>query len=718
MDILQLLKNWFMSEKSDLEPSLLAYVLLFTTKNVTGLIIIMEHLTTFWNEDEARNKAKCTELLAQVVLPSQSDLDSKSVQAIISFLTRGLKDVTTAGRSIDILSILINAEHIQRTDVILLCDAIFKNVQMKKLPQNSRWKVFNILDTALEKYSLELQASKVNFIEGFIDCMDGEKDPRNLLIAFHLFRTLIDKFDISQHVEELFDVVFCYFPISFTAPAGDILGITSSELKESLRRCFAATPYFGYFATPLLIEKLMKSTGTAKKDAMETISLCTPAYGANVILPHVDELFKALVKEVYQGTDITTVNIALNTIYHVVATLATGVSIANIRDPVEKSIGSLLDQCVDKLSEPELKNARSASHILRAVASASDPACTSVTHAVLPVLYEKYSPRDPIIRQKAILDILTELLTASKNLYGSIENLEYDRDFQTPLLIYKQQIMQIFVLSLIESSAEDASLMESCLRGIHEMISMKQFLNNGEIDITVNHLSRLLIDRGNQLKSLILPTLKIVAKAYPTILRKHTFPMLFHLLPSEATPVISDNYKEVLEMIEILGLYPATFKIIVASLMENLNYACYSIGVYNSEYVHAIAHTILHLYKSTSADKEILQYGIKSLIPLFMKKCIEYSTTSDKHWYLDIDLLNIFSMIIAVTVRQSRTSEQEEAVNDLFRQLDYSTLLISPRTFLLEILKTIQNTTSDNKRASLTKLFATIINKWADGKYQ
>jgi hypothetical protein len=60
-------------------------------------------------------------------------------------------------------------------------------------------------------------------------------------------------------------VVFCYFPISFAAaPQNDILGITTADLKDSLRRCLAATPYFAYYATPLLIEKLLSTTGSAK----------------------------------------------------------------------------------------------------------------------------------------------------------------------------------------------------------------------------------------------------------------------------------------------------------------------------------------------------------------------------------------------------------------------------------------------------------------------
>lgn len=258
--------------------------------------------------------------------------------------------------------------------------------------------------------------------------MDGEKDPRNLLVAFELVRTIIDRFDISGHIEDLFEIVFCYFPISFASSNNDD-PITTEDLKQSLRHCLASTPYFAYYATPLLIEKLMRTTGSAKKDVMETIALCAPAYGAHAILPHAQDLFDALVKVVYQGSESGMVEVALDTIHQVVATLGTGISIANIRDPVEKAIECLLQQCVGELKEPELKKARSAASILRAAASASDPACTSVTHTALPIIYQQYQVTDTAIRQKAILDILTELLLASKTLYGSVEDIGYGKVF-------------------------------------------------------------------------------------------------------------------------------------------------------------------------------------------------------------------------------------------------------------------------------------------------
>ncbi|KAK4512647.1 uncharacterized protein ATC70_003351 [Mucor velutinosus] len=754
MDISQKLTEWFASERSEVEPSLLAYVLLYSTKNLTGLVDVLKCLASFWDEGDAVCRTKCIELLAQVVTPSQSSLDSTTNNAIIQFLSERLDDPVLVPRFVDIFSILIQSDNISSTDALQLCNAIFTHIKVKKLPQQSRYKILIILGKTLEKYALETQRSKVNFIGGFINCMDGEKDPRNLMVAFELVRAIIDRFDISRHIEDLFDVVFCYFPISFAAPANDPFSITTEDLKDSLRRCLAATPYFAYYATPLLIEKLLSTTGSAKKDAMETIGLCAPAYGAHAILPHAQDLFDALVREVYQEADASMVQVALDAIHNVVATLGTGISIANIRDPVEKAIDSLLHKCVEELKEPELKNARSAAYILRAAASASDPACTSVTHTALPIICQQYKTTDPTIRRKAILDILTELLVASKKLYGSVEDVGYDRDFQTPLLMYKQQILQVFMLSL---DTADIVLKQASLKGIHEMVLMKQFLKGEEVNMTVDQLTGQLMQEDAQLRALSLSTLGVVSKLYPMILGQRTFPALLECLPSLDNPIISENYRNRLDEIQVLGAHPAVFKIIVQSILEKVDFACRHVGKDNCGFVHDMALTLLKIYKAASKDCEIVIYGRTALLPTVLAECIKSVSGNEGSWYLDNTLIEIFAMIAAITTRLSSSSEQQTSINDAFTlfvqgdasQLDQNihidslpifgdittlpsaidiTLLFtaiisncsktvqlptpSLSGFMTNLIQTAIQTPSEMKRLALSKIAASIINKW------
>ena len=93
------------------------------------------------------------------------------------------------------------------------------------------------------------------FLDGYTELADGEKDPRNLMITFAIDRVLCIEFDISGHVEvrnlyqtnwqvvlnvpqALFNITFCYFPITFKPPPDDPYGITTEDLKIALKSVF------------------------------------------------------------------------------------------------------------------------------------------------------------------------------------------------------------------------------------------------------------------------------------------------------------------------------------------------------------------------------------------------------------------------------------------------------------------------------------------------
>lgn len=51
------------------------------------------------------------------------------------------------------------------------------------MSQPNRKLVFEILANLLRNYLPEIQQMKADFVFGFIQTMDGEKDPRNLVCA-------------------------------------------------------------------------------------------------------------------------------------------------------------------------------------------------------------------------------------------------------------------------------------------------------------------------------------------------------------------------------------------------------------------------------------------------------------------------------------------------------------------------------------------------------
>lgn len=64
---------------------------------------------------------------------------------------------------------------------------------------------------------------------------------------------------LDANKEELFDVISCYFPISFSPPPNSVHAITRQDLAAALQDALTCTPLFAPLFIPMLVEKLCSS---------------------------------------------------------------------------------------------------------------------------------------------------------------------------------------------------------------------------------------------------------------------------------------------------------------------------------------------------------------------------------------------------------------------------------------------------------------------------
>ena len=117
---------------------------------------------------------------------------------------------------------------------------------------------------------------------------EGEKDPRNLMLVFSNLQIPMIEWDISEAaqvsysgcfcgelprtsnsqntygIQDFFNAVFDYFPITFKPPPNDPYGITPEQLKDRLRGCIASTDALAPFAVPALLDKLDATSPNTK----------------------------------------------------------------------------------------------------------------------------------------------------------------------------------------------------------------------------------------------------------------------------------------------------------------------------------------------------------------------------------------------------------------------------------------------------------------------
>ena len=110
-----------------------------------------------------------------------------------------------------------------------------------------------------------------DFVYGVISTMDGERDPRNLVFLFPFISNFLKNIPLGHLVDEMFDIISCYFPIDFHPSKDDPAAVTRDDLANALCPCLCAVPEFGESCIILLTEKLDSNLRLAKMDSMRLL---------------------------------------------------------------------------------------------------------------------------------------------------------------------------------------------------------------------------------------------------------------------------------------------------------------------------------------------------------------------------------------------------------------------------------------------------------------
>jgi DNA repair/transcription protein MET18/MMS19 len=152
--------------------------------------------------------------------------------------------------------------------------ALFNNVRVQALPQHVRLDALRLCELLLECGEVRDELGG-EFVHGLVQAVDGEKDPRNLLVAFALVArvTQAPVRDWKRYAEDLFEVLACYFPITFRHHADDPAAVTQDQLVVALRRCLTHCS-LASFVVPFLLEKLDDAVPGTQRECVVTLVDC------------------------------------------------------------------------------------------------------------------------------------------------------------------------------------------------------------------------------------------------------------------------------------------------------------------------------------------------------------------------------------------------------------------------------------------------------------
>ncbi|CAG8610375.1 3379_t:CDS:10 [Ambispora leptoticha] len=652
-----------------------------------SFLSLVQALGDYLTNEDTLIRAKGTALLSLVLsecAKEQMNPAAANVNELVDFYCDRLADPPSVPQLLRGLVSLQQFQTFSNENAIKISKAIFESVKVQSLQQTDRHIIFQIFDGLLKQHLNALQQMGSEFVFGFIQVMDGEKDPRNLLLAFSLVKYIIANFDINEHVEGLFEVTFCYFPITFKPPPDDVYGITADDLKVGLRECFSATPHFANQAMPLLLEKLASSSGNAKKDSMETLTACAPIYGANSLIPYLEDLWDGLKIEIFHSTDDSLESYALDTIRSIASALSSQILVQS--DPLEQFLQPIIKECLENIKEPELRLAKHSGRILKYCATASDPACNILVSSSMRVLLEQYKKSELITQKKAILEVLMQFLEASRTLYGSIDDTiigdQVDQDFVTPLLTYKDEFFEIFSGPLVTTNEYNELRLVS-LKGLYSMILIRKFLSDNEIGIVLQHFNQVILTEYNQeIKSEVLNALANVAHYKPNVVLEVSLPAFIAYLPDDINDLQKDSvmvvpnkklatYNAVLDGLTKFAVEPSLFEVFADAVIKKLNNIQSATGAV-SDYLQALLsalHNIL-IKKSDLKHSDIARYVdllLSRLLAALIGPTLKNNDQSMDNAFLDLKILKIVAGIISIITRNLDIEEQSIFVAKMFK---------------------------------------------------
>uniref|UniRef100_A0A7N9CNV8 MMS19 nucleotide excision repair protein n=1 Tax=Macaca fascicularis TaxID=9541 RepID=A0A7N9CNV8_MACFA len=481
---------------------------------------VVEALGSSLENPEPRTRARGIQLLSQVLLHCHTLLLEKEVVHLILFYENRLKDhhlvIPSVLQGLKALSLCVALPPGLAVSVL---KAIFQEVHVQSLPQVDRHTVYNIITNFMRTREEELKSLGADFTFGFIQVMDGEKDPRNLLVAFRIVHDLISRdYSLGPFVEELFEVTSCYFPIDFTPPPNDPHGIQREDLILSLRAVLASTPRFAEFLLPLLIEKVDSEVLSAKLDSLQTLNACCAVYGQKELKDFLPSLWASIRREVFQTASERVEAEGLAALHSLTACLSRSVLRADAEDLLDSFLSNILQDCRHHLCEPDMKLVWPSAKLLQAAAGASARACDYITSNVLPLLLEQFHKHSQSSQRRTILEMLLGFLKLQ-------QKWSYEDKDQRPLNGFKDQLCSLVFMALTDPSTQ---LQLVGIRTLTVLGAQPDLLSSEDLELAVGHLYRLsfLEEDSQSCRVAALEASGALAALYPVAFSSHLIPKL------------------------------------------------------------------------------------------------------------------------------------------------------------------------------------------------
>ena len=559
------------------------------------------------------------------------------------------------------------------TNPDFIATAIFSELHIPSFRQPVRKLIYEILEKLLSLYPGAMKNISRDFVVGVIQAMDMEKDPRNLLISFELIRSTVATLpEFSEFTEELFEVIACYFPISFKPDPSDPAAITKEDLEESLLRTMCCTADFAKYCIPFLLDRAQEVGPDEKLLVFQALAYCIEQYhnqfqytvhthpfqkefGAIWSIYRM-ELSSPSSEEYHRDCLDTLISIVRSLSYNNVHTLDSGDS--KEKSYVDSFLEPIIKDCSHQLASPDLDLATHNSIILSACAMSAGQSGRKIINVSLPIAAQCFlaaaSPGDKL----KTLRLLNRFLAPIYIVPGSHK----DTNIKQHLSTYKEPLLSE-LLDVIKDDASTSLFKSAAIDFLKNFILIEGQLSDDERDSFVNLITETLvshppqnIDRSAQRMSL--DALVKIQEKYDEIITRYTIPKLMDAVkqfPENDEEDWSDDDAEpeapkyALNALIALSSPISSYCNTITYLLELVTSVEKKMDL-SKEYVLDKIH---HFIEKESSNESKASWNIEKIIP----KCVSFTIESALSGN-DIKILSQLAKIVHQIILNSSVQEQ------------------------------------------------------------
>ncbi|KAF8328366.1 ARM repeat-containing protein [Cantharellus anzutake] len=600
------------------------------------LLQLVQSLGEYITAIEPDIRSKGLDLLVHVIGQCPpSTLSAQSTRVLSTFLSGKLDDYDTIEPALKGLAVLVGHPTFSDASASEVAISIFQHVRMRSLTQAVRYNVFRILDSLVQNHRQAMRLLDRDFVSGYVSIAEGEKDPRSLLLSFSVVRVLLIEFPIQAHIENLFDVTFCYFPITFKPPPGDPYGISAEDLRTSLLSCLNATPLFGPLALPLFLEKLSASSGSLKRIILDTVTACLPVYGRNIVRDFGSDLWEIFKIEIFQPADPETEACSMRAVQSLVRTLYPPRA-GDSSDQLDGLIEDMVNECKTIVREPEKSQAKHAVKLLGALL------CTQVPRyaieEVFPHLFVLYRNPDEISFRASTLTCISAYW---RHLRREVT--------EKPLSGFEEQLF-----SSLAGGLKIAAARRPSIEGLLQLVKVPGVCSVDKLRFISQSMNEILVSDSRDVE---LEDLRLPGSSPPK---------------QELTEHV--RYRRILASLSALCPSPSLFETLVIRLTSKLDLLCRPRPIDldlegDAAYAYAVLSTVKDVITAKAQNKhlDLPKYGDRLVVPLyniFLKASI---SPEDAHSVAtNTKVLSVAAKIVTLITRTLSHDRQRTLFTALF----------------------------------------------------